>query len=135
MIEMLDGFIYITSKIKHAPKWRKLAEEGWPLCCSWIFMDLDPEDSNQMSQAWEQMIDDCKRSRILIIYREEGEQLKGGLIEIGAVLGNGGRIFLVGAMPDLIEGNRDFRVPVIQFPDIESALVAAIKEVSTVDST
>lgn len=121
-----DPFIYITSKIKHAKKWRDLARKGYPLTCNWIWMELNPKDDKQMSSAWSQMIEDCRKSRVLIIYLEEGERLKGGLVEIGAVLGNGGAIFLVGTMPKLDEGNRDFAQAITPFSDIDSALEAAL---------
>lgn len=122
-----NGWIYITSKVHHAKIWQAYEKAGWPLSCSWIWMKLNPKNKRQMARAWIKMISDCRRTRVLIVYLEEGEQLKGGLAEIGAVLASGGKIFSVGFMPCLDEGNRDFSQAITQFPDMDSALAAALE--------
>ena len=87
---------FIASKTAHAPKWRKLKEEGVPLGCTW------PEVTNweQAPDAlrgrfWVENLQELKKCTCLILYCEPQDQQQGGLIETGVAISEGIPVIVV----------------------------------------
>lgn len=86
--------IYVVSKVRHAAVWKDLRERGYPVISTWIDDGLEHEID--FSEAWPRYIQEASRASFVIAYALPDEVLKGGLIEIGAALGNGAYVFVVG---------------------------------------
>ena len=87
--------IYAASRTRHAPMWRRLRSEGWPIISTWI----DEAESGQTADRAElatRCIREASEAHITVVYGEQGEQLKGALIEMGAAMANGHPVVLVG---------------------------------------
>lgn len=88
--------IYIASKTKHAPVWRALRDnEGVPFNSTWID-EAGPGESASLSDLWTRCITEASTARILIIYREPDDVLKGAWVEMGAALSFGVPVYAVG---------------------------------------
>lgn len=92
--------IYTASKVKHAPLWRTLRENGWPVAATWI-----DEASEGETACYGELAARCLRevaqADVLLLYCEAGETLKGALIEVGAALALGKRVVCVGVCDSL----------------------------------
>ncbi len=75
--------VYVSSKLKHADKWRKLREDGLNIISSWIDLEVEESAVAALDLMWRGYIDEVKSSDFLILYAEPGEILKGALIEVG----------------------------------------------------
>jgi nucleoside 2-deoxyribosyltransferase len=87
--------IYIASKVKHAEKWRKLRKEGAKIISTWIDEAGEGQTYSYHVLACN-CIEEIKEADALILYCEEGEMLKGALIEVGAALAFGKKVYAVG---------------------------------------
>jgi len=117
---MRDG-IYIASKTKHAPRWRFLRDKvGEPIISTWIDEAGEGETSD-FHDLWHRCLTEAAGCRVLIAYREPGEVLKGGWVEIGAALSSGVPVFAVGLEEFTIAKYRGIR----HFPDMKAAIAAA----------
>lgn len=93
------GGVYVVSKIKHMQMWRSL-RSSIPIISSWI--DDGPEKPLDFAEAWPRYLAEAARAKVLIVYTEPGEILKGGILEIGAGLAGGAEVLLVGGIPDAL---------------------------------
>lgn len=87
--------IYTASKTKHAAKWRKLRADGVNVISTWI----DEAESGQtidFKDLWRRCVTEAAKCDALLLYVENGEELKGALVEVGAALAMGTPVFLVG---------------------------------------
>jgi len=70
-----------------------------PICCSWIDADLNRPDAKPSEADWSRHWEICCREAaaadIVLFVAFEGEIQKGALLEVGAALGAGKRIFAV----------------------------------------
>lgn len=90
------GTVYIASKTKHAPKWRKLRDElGYPIISTWIDEAGEGQSSDLRGLA-SRCIKEASEATCTVVYGEQGEILKGALIEIGSALGSGKPVICVG---------------------------------------
>jgi hypothetical protein len=87
--------IYIASKTVHAPRWRTLRAQGLPIISTWID-EAGFGETVSFVDLWRRCVEEAAGAACLIAYREPGEVLKGGLVEIGAALGAKRPVFLVG---------------------------------------
>lgn len=87
--------IYIASKSCHAAKWRALRDEGLPIICTWIDQAA-PGATSDWAALWDDCIGEARHSTHLIVYREDGEQLRGAYVEMGAALATGSEVWFVG---------------------------------------
>lgn len=87
--------IYIASKTKHADRWRYLRTMGEPIISTWID-EAGAGESGDLSDLWLRCIREASTCRLLILYREPEDVLKGGWIEMGAALAHGVPVFAVG---------------------------------------
>lgn len=86
--------IYAASKVKHAQMWLALRASGVPIHSTWIDEARDKE-SPSLPDLWSRCIREASTADALIVYVEDGDRLKGGLVEIGAALGAGIPVYVV----------------------------------------
>jgi hypothetical protein len=96
--------IYIASKTKHAWRWRALREDLKPcgifINSTWID-EAGAGESKDLAGLAHRCIGEAMDADLLIVYGEEGEVLKGALIEIGAAMAFGVDVISVGVtLPD-----------------------------------
>lgn len=87
--------IYIASKACHAPKWRFLRDSGHPIISTWID-EAGPGQTTDFNDLWSRCIHESSTADVLVVYREAGEVLKGGWVEVGAALAYGVPIIGIG---------------------------------------
>lgn len=87
---------YIASKTKHASKWQILRMFGYVVTSTWIDEAGEGQTLNY-SELAERCIRDIEASDFLILYCEQGEFLKGALIEVGAALALKQHVFCIGS--------------------------------------
>lgn len=104
--------VYTASRSKHAHRWRELRSAGHPIISSWIDEAGEGETSD-WGDLWRRCLEEAKGADVLILYAEEGETLRGALLEAGAALTAGRRVIYVG--PDATLNN------VLRHPGIERA--------------
>jgi hypothetical protein len=117
--------IYVISKIAYASMWISYRDQGYPIISRWLDVDADPKDPQQMQQLWEMILEDCQKAVVAVICLQEGETIKGGKIEIGAILGRGGRIFLVGTDPEIDEDPRFYSQALERCTHLDEAMEKA----------
>ena len=90
------GGIYIASKVKHANRWRFLRDAlGEPIISTWIDEAGEGETSDH-DDLWRRCITEASNCRLLIVYREADEVLKGAWVELGCALTKGVPVYAVG---------------------------------------
>lgn len=92
--------IYITSKTKHAGRWRELRAAGVNIISTWID-EAGAGQSRDLSDLATRCINEAKSADRLILYCESSDVLKGALIEAGAALAAGVPVFVVGSAASL----------------------------------
>jgi len=113
--------IYVASKAYHGPMWIRMREIGYPITCTWIDK-YKPNVIEDWTDFWHRCIAEVISSDLLIAYREVGDELKGGFIEIGAALSHNIPIYTVGL--DQMSWTRHSLVT--NFEDIEEAFKQAV---------
>lgn len=98
---MMKPKLYTASKVHRAPMWRALRND-YPdieFTSTWINDEITPlmeADANTCRRGWIKNVEDAQRSSHLICYAEKDDPLSGSLVEIGIVLGVGGKVFIIG---------------------------------------
>lgn len=94
--------VYIASKLKYAPMFRSIRDswkpEGIELHARW-FDQVQHEETatpDDFKIFWRVDEHDVKTSRAVIVYAQEGDELRGALIEAGIAIGNRILVILVG---------------------------------------
>jgi len=87
--------IYITSKTRHAERWRSLRSDGVPIISTWID-EAGVGEVLDWRDLWRRCISEIASSSTLIVYIEPGDVLKGTLVEVGAALANNVPVLVVG---------------------------------------
>ncbi len=95
--------IYIASKTKHASRWQTARKEGANIISTWID-EAGPERIMNMEDLVTRCITEAVGCDILVLYCEPGEVLKGALLEAGAALGVGKKVYCVGTCYNLPKG-------------------------------
>lgn len=101
--------IYIASKTVHGPRWRALREAGVPIISTWID-ESEVGATSDWPDLWSRCIGEASSCVALVAYREEGETLKGGLVEVGAALASGRRVYAVGLADQTVRHHPLFHV-------------------------
>lgn len=91
--------IYMASKTAHADKWKQLRNQGIQVISTWID-EAGPGESQDLSDLWWRCISESSEADATIVYREEGEVLKGAFIEVGSALASGKIVVAVGYWHD-----------------------------------
>jgi hypothetical protein len=87
--------IYIVSKIRHAQRWKDLRASGVPIISTWID-EAGEGETESYPDLWVRCIREASTAERCIVYAEDGEQLKGALVEVGAALAGGTPVIMVG---------------------------------------
>jgi hypothetical protein len=112
--------IYIASKTKHAERWRFLRDKiGEPIISTWID-EAGPGESADLHDLWQRCITEASGCRVLVVYREPEDVLKGAWVEVGAALASGVPVYAVGLDEFTIAQFRG----ITHFPDMKSAIAA-----------
>ena len=89
--------IYPASKSKHWPFWCALRAAGIPIHPSWIDAPFnhtggEPPD---WTLHWQLCTEEAAAADVVLMYAREDENQNGALIEVGAALAAGRRVFVV----------------------------------------
>jgi hypothetical protein len=91
--------IYPASKAKHSHWWRALRAAGVPINASWITWEGNTTDAkpsvDQWSRHWVTCIEEASTADVCLFVANEGETACGQLLEAGAALAAGKRVFVV----------------------------------------
>lgn len=96
----MKNSIYVVSKVAHAGVWKGLRDRGYPIISTWI--DDGTEPGIDFIEAWPRYLGEAAQASFVIVYVLPGEELKGGLVEIGAALANNAYVFIVGSCPSAL---------------------------------
>jgi hypothetical protein len=107
---------YVVSKISLAPYWRE-HRRRLRIQSSWI--DDGTEDQINFREAWLRYLNEAASVTHCLVRADTGE-LKGGLFEIGAALGGGARVLIVGELPSQMRTLKHHPM-IIQFHDYRLA--------------
>lgn len=98
--------IYIASKAIHRPMWRYLRDRwDFHIISTWIdtpdeFIGVTDEVNLDYTKLWLSCVNDVRNCDVLVMYVEEGERMKGALIELGIALGLGKEVIVTGPVGD-----------------------------------
>jgi hypothetical protein len=115
--------VYCASKSKHAFWWRALRAAGVPIISSWLDSPLNSGELNPTPDLWSRHWTRCieeASADICLFVDLPGEIQCGSLIEAGAALASGKRVFIVSENFWSIEHHPRCR----KFSDLESAVTA-----------
>jgi hypothetical protein len=89
--------IYVASKSKHWPWWCALRAADVPIAASWIDAEFNHTGAEPPDWAlhWMHCVDEAAAADIVLMFAREDENQNGALIEVGAALAAGKRVFLV----------------------------------------
>lgn len=90
--------IYVASKAIHADIWLAIRASGVPIISTWID-EAGVGQTKSFVDLWTRCIWEAANCHALILYVEPGEVLKGALVEVGAALASGAKVFVVGDPP------------------------------------
>lgn len=94
--------IYIASKMHHAERWRQeYCRQDVHIVSRWPFLEpfIDTEINN-CKKFWQDDVADIQTADAVVVYVEEGEKLRGALVEAGIAIGLGKLVVVVGDHPD-----------------------------------
>jgi nucleoside 2-deoxyribosyltransferase len=94
--------IYLASKMQHAERWRQeYVRKDVHIVSRWPFLEpsIDCEVSN-CRKFWQDDVADIQSADAVVVYAEEGEKLRGALVEAGIAIGLGKLVIVVGEHPD-----------------------------------
>lgn len=118
----------MASKSDHGPMWVERRSAGAPIVSTWID-EGDVGDLLDAMALWERCVDEAAGASCVVAYHEPGEVWKGAFVEIGAALGAGRPVFVVGDPPgSWINHPTVFRRPTLEDAmDYAEAIVRADK--------
>lgn len=87
--------IYVASKVKHAPMWRRFRDAGAPIISTWI-NEAGEGQTNDYKELASRCVREVQCATSLVLYCEHGEILKGAIIEAGVALAAGIRVYCAG---------------------------------------
>lgn len=85
---------YVSSKLCHRPMWLRKFPHN--ISCTWLAGE-DNLDSDSWGPMWDKYLKEVQECTDFVMYVEEGEILKGALIEAGMALACGKPIQIVWA--------------------------------------
>lgn len=115
--------IYTASKLRHAPLWRGLIEE-WPeieFTARWPVKHVGtvPDDPSYARVFWEHDLEDVSKSDGVLLYAEDSDKLRGGLVEAGMAIALGKFVIVVGKHFDY--GTWQYHPLVHRSPNLDAA--------------
>lgn len=114
--------VYFAACLHHAAIGLKISAD-WPEF-TWTsvwpqLVGRIPDRGELASEFWLQDIRAVNDSDVVLLYAEPGDPLRGALVEAGACLGNGQRVFAVG--DNALFGTWQFHPGVARFVTLEGA--------------
>lgn len=120
--------VYPASKALHADWWKALRGAGVPIEASWIDSEINTTDAKVSSECWSRhwcsCISEAAAADIVLFYAAEGEIQCGSLVEVGAALAHGKRIFVVSPYEWTVSNHPRCRV----FATLADAVAALMAE-------
>lgn len=115
--------VYLASKTRHAPAWRELREDGYPVISTWID-EPENEAAGEIDYVdlWERCVREAASATVLVLYAPAGDAVKGALAEVGAALAREVPVLVVGDPPGSCWHHR----LVVRHPTLQDALEAAV---------
>ena len=95
--------IYFASKLKHAEKFIKWAIEHpeHHMVSRWPYLTgLVPDNAEHAVNFWDDDFADIERCDVLVVYAEQGDKLRGALVEVGYALALNKKVIVIGDHPD-----------------------------------
>lgn len=90
--------IYPSSKVKHAPMWRELQQKVPNVFFNARWLKRAEKESelsvDDMRHLWMECMQDISSSEALLLYAEDGDTLRGALVEVGMALAMGKPVVL-----------------------------------------
>jgi hypothetical protein len=124
------GRVYVACKSRHHAFIAALAGAGLPLSATWVHWRHNREPTEPTADEWRDHAATCMQQAadcdVLIFFvADEHEKHLGALLECGAALGAGKRIFLITPHPwPFLRHHPNVR----SFPDLQSAVAAVMRE-------
>lgn len=116
--------VYTASKLRHAAMWRQLCAETKHVQfhARWLKHNVigTPDDAVNASEFWLQDEQDVRDADAMLVYAEDGEHLRGALVEAGIAIACGIIVFVVGNHPDF--GTWQYHPGVVRVPTLAAAL-------------
>jgi nucleoside 2-deoxyribosyltransferase len=96
--------LYTASNLRHAEKWRALCAESRHVQCHarWLKHSAmgTPDTAEHAAEFWPQDEQDVRDADAVLVYAEDGDQLRGALVEAGIAIAAGIPVIVVGDHPD-----------------------------------
>lgn len=89
---LVGAKIYGASRTADVSIWRGLREQGWRITSTWID-EAEVGATKSWPDLWHRCVTEASECDALILLAQDG--LKGGLVEVGAALAKGRRVFVV----------------------------------------
>lgn len=120
--------IYIASKAKHGQRWLDLRALGVEIDSTWID-EFRPGATSDWPDLWTRCVDEAGSADALVCYHEEGDVLKGALVEIGVALKAGIPVHIAAVGPEGSFGQTFVNHPLVTMhSSLEAALAAVGQE-------
>lgn len=115
--------VYTASKLDKAPLWKELHDK-WPhvyFHARWLkhVQIQTPDNPEHARSFWLQDEIDVKHADALLIFAEDGEHLRGALVEAGIAIASNVRVVVVGKHSDY--GTWQYHPGVTRVDDLEAA--------------
>jgi hypothetical protein len=120
--------VYVASKAKHAPWWQALRAAGLDICATWVDWEFNHSGAvptpADWAAHWERCVTEARDCDVLLLHAMPDETQKGGLIELGAALAAGKKVFIVAPSFDW---SWKHHANVAVFDTLDDALKALLK--------
>jgi hypothetical protein len=91
--------VYVASKAKHAAWWQALRSAGLDIVATWIDWphnhDRTEPSAADWSDHWQKCIQQASSCDVFLLHAMEDEVQRGALVELGAALATGRKVFIV----------------------------------------
>ena len=94
--------VYFASKLKHRAKWRALKDMRVHAHARWLRHNEigTPDTPEFASRFWVEDHEDVAAADYVIVYAEQGEHLRGALVEAGIAIALDVPVLVIGDHPD-----------------------------------
>lgn len=100
--------VYIASKLKHAPVWKEFRNTyklEIDFTSRWFDIENTADqkatvDRDHYREVWDIDYRDVRTADFCILYADQGEHLRGALVEAGMMLASGGKVIVIGEHED-----------------------------------